>query len=313
MKALIIGVAGFVGKYLVNELVSEGWDVSATRLPSEETNLDIPIYELDILEACAISDLLTQVKPACVFHLAAQSSVAVSWRQPALTVEVNIKGVVNLLEAVRGLESPPRVLLIGSGEEYGYILPDELPIHEDTQLRPGNIYACTKAAQGMMGQIYARAYGLEVIIVRAFNHIGPGQTDTFVVSSFCKQAAMIEAGLCENVMKVGNLDAERDFTDVRDIVRAYRLLADKGESGVIYNVGSGKAIAISSILDTILKLADAEIKVEQDEARMRPSDVPVIEADISRLVACTGWKPKIAIEATLGDVLDEWRELVARK
>jgi GDP-4-dehydro-6-deoxy-D-mannose reductase len=306
-KALIVGVAGFVGKYLADELNSAGWDVSGTRLPSESTCLDIPIHELDILDYEAIKDILAKIRPDCIFHLAAQSSVAISWKRPAQTVDVNIKGVVNLLEAVRGMSVPPKILLIGSGEEYGYILPEELPIHEDTQLQPGNIYACTKIAQGMMGQIYAMAYGLEVIIVRAFNHIGPGQTDAFVVPAFCKQVAAIEAEGEAGVIQVGNLEAKRDFTDVRDIVRAYRLLIEKGESGMVYNVGSGNSISIGEILDMVIGLSKAKITVKQDPARMRPSDTPIIEADISRLVKCTGWNPEIAIETTLTDVLDGWR------
>jgi len=280
-------------------------------LPAETIDLNTPVYELDILNAGAISELFERLTPDCVFHLAAQSVVSISWKQPALTVDVNIKGALNLLESVREMKKPPRVLLIGSGDEYGYILPEELPLKEDTQLRPGNIYAATKAAQGMLGQIYARAYGLEIVIVRAFNHIGPGQADTFVVPSFCKQVAMVEADGDTGNIQVGNLEAKRDFTDVRDIVAAYRLLAEKGESGTIYNIGSGKSHAIYKILDMILKQSTATITIEQDQSRMRPSDTPVIEADISKLVECTGWKPEIPLEQTLADILGEWRMRVA--
>jgi len=308
MKALIIGVTGFVGKYLADELICAGWEVSGTRLPTETTDLDIPVSGLDILDAAAVRNLLKKTNPDCIFHLAAQSSVAISWKQPSLTVDVNIKGAVNLLEAVRDIESPTRVLLIGSGEEYGYILPEELPVNEDTSLRPGNIYASTKIAQGMLGQIYARAYGLEIVIIRAFNHIGPGQTDTFVVPGFCKQVAEIEAASDRGIIKVGNLEAKRDFTDVRDIVKAYRLLADKGESGEVYNVGSGTSVAIADILELIIKLSNAKITVEKDPQRMRPSDTPEIIADVSKLVGCTGWNPEIALEETLNDVLEEWRK-----
>ena len=312
MKALIIGAAGFVGKFLISHLLEEGWDVSATRLPSETLDADVPIYELDILAPPDIDAILEKVGPDCIFHLAAQSSVEASWKQPALTADINIKGAVNLLEAVRKMQKPPRVLLIGSGEEYGYILPEELPIREDTPLRPGNVYAATKIAQGMLGQIYARAYGLEIVIVRAFNHAGPGQTDTFVLPEFCKQAAMIEAGLSPPVIKVGNLEVKRDFTDVRDIVRAYRLLAEKGESGSVYNVGSGKAVSIGELLEKILALSNTEIAIEQNPLRMRLSDTPVIEADISRIYEQTGWKPEIPMESTLADILDEWRERAKR-
>jgi len=313
MRALIIGVAGFVGRYLADELTGAGWDVSGTRLPTEPANLEIPVHGLDILDTTAVKSLLIRTDPDCVFHLAAQSSVAVSWKQPALTVDVNIKGAVNVLEAVRDMDKPPRVMLIGSGDEYGHILAEELPLVEDTALRPGNVYACTKIAQGMLGQIYTRAYGLEIIIVRAFNHLGVGQTDTFVVPGFCKQVAEIEAKGGSGTIRVGNLEAKRDFTDVRDIVKAYRLLAEKGVSGEIYNIGSGTSVAIADILETIIKQSNAKITVEQDPQRMRPSDTPDVRADISKLVKCTGWKPEIALEETIKNVLDEWRDRSKRK
>jgi len=307
MKALIIAAAGFVGRHLVNELLGSKWDVSGTRLPTETADLDIPVYGLDILDIKAVKNLIKKVNPDCIIHLAAQSSVAISWKQPALTVDVNVKGVINLLEAVRDAEKPPRLLLIGSGEEYGFVSPEDIPVSEETTLKPGNIYAGTKIAQGIFGQIYAEAYGLEVIIIRAFNHIGPGQTDAFVIPAFCKQVAEIEVKGKKGVIRVGNLEAKRDFTDVRDIVRAYRLLAEKGKSGEIYNIGSGVSVSIADVLDKIIGLSKADITIEQDPARLRPSDVPDIRADISKLTACTGWKPEITLDVTLKDVLEEWR------
>jgi len=182
-----------------------------------------------------------------------------------------------------------------------------LPVNEDTALRPGNIYAGTKIAQGTLGQIYARSYGLDIIIIRAFNHIGPGQTDVFVVPGFCKQVADIEKQGDKGVIRVGNLEAKRDFTDVRDIVRAYRVLADNGESGEIYNIGSGVSVSIAEILAMILKQSNATITVEQDPERMRPSDTPDVRADISKITTCTGWKPEIVLEKTIEDVLSEFR------
>jgi len=307
MKALVIGAAGFVGRHLISRLKSSGLEVSATRLPHEEVKDDVPNYELDILNQASISSLLDKIQPDYLFHLAAQSSVALSWEKPALTVDVNIKGAVNLLEALRGMHNPPRVLLVGSGEEYGYILPEELPVKEDTLMRPGNIYACTKAAQDLLGQTYARAYKLEIIMVRAFNHTGPGQIDTFAAAHFCKQIAEIEAGCRPPVIKTGNLSSRRDFTDVRDIVKAYVLLIQKGKAGISYNVGSGKAVAMREILDMALSLSKTKITVEQDQALMRVSDTPVIQADISRLTSETGWKPEIPLRDTIADMLDEWR------
>jgi GDP-4-dehydro-6-deoxy-D-mannose reductase len=310
VKALVTGAAGFVGGHLIARLRSLRWDVSATRLAREHINAPGSVYELDILDQAATAGLLEQLRPDYVFHLAAQSSVALSWEQPALTVDVNVKGTVHLLEALRHITPPPRVLLIGSGEEYGYVLPEELPVREDTPLRPGSIYAGTKAAQSLLGQIYARAYGLEIITARAFNHIGPGQLDTFAVANFCRQVAEIEAGLHPPVIQAGNLSARRDFTDVRDIVKAYSLLIQKGRPGEVYNVGSGRAVPLREVLDLILSLSPVKISVAQDAARLRPADTPVIEADTARLASLTGWAPEISLRDSLADSLEYWRKRI---
>jgi len=296
MKAFIIGGAGFVGKYLLNHLRNDReWEVGVSDL------------ELDILNREAIEKLLQSVKPDYIFHLAAQSSVALSWQNPALTIDVNIKGAANVLEAVRALDYKPRVLLIGSGEEYGRVPEDEIPISENTRVKPENIYAVTKACQNMLGTLYAEAYDMDVMMVRAFNHIGPGQSPQFVVSDFCKQVAEIEAGRREPVMRVGNLSAKRDFTDVRDVVRAYGLLIEKGQKGETYNIGRGKAYEISEILEEILALSKMKITVETDKQKFRPVDVPIIEADIAKVSACTGWKPEIELKNTLAETLEYWR------
>lgn len=310
MKSLIIGAAGFVGAYLMKHLKDDlKQEVFVTKMPQEQIDADgVTVYNLNILEKDAIAALLKEVQPDYIFHLAAQSSVSVSWKNPQLTIDVNVKGGVNLLEALRELEYKPRVLLIGSGEEYGHILPDETPIQEDNTLRPGNIYAATKACQNMLGKIYADAYGLQVMMVRAFNHIGPNQTPLFVVADFCKQVAQIEAGKQEAVIKVGNLAAKRDFTDVRDVVRAYGMLMEKGEAGETYNIGSGHAIAIDEILKMIVAKSKADIKVEIDPAKLRPVDVPVIEADSAKLREITGWKPQISLEQTIEETLNYWRD-----
>lgn len=310
MKSLVIGGAGFVGAYLIRHLVQElGHETAVTKMPHESiTTAGVTVYDLDILSKEAVTAVLKEVRPDYVFHLAAQSSVSISWKNPALTVDVNIKGAVNLLEALRGLDWPVRVLLIGSGEEYGYSKPEEIPIQEDNQIRPGNIYAAAKACQNMLGKIYADAYGLEVVMVRAFNHIGPNQAPLYVTADFCRQAAEIEAGLREAVIRVGNLKVRRDFTDVRDVVRAYAMLIEKGMPGETYNVGSGHAVKIADILDMVLAKASAAIKIEVDQGKLRPADVPVIEADISKLQTVTGWKPQIGLEQTIQDTLDFWRK-----
>lgn len=308
MKALIIGGAGFVGGYLISELKSSGYDVHATCLPNEKINGDCTVHTLDILKKDDITALLDETAPDVVFHLAAQSSVSVSWKRPQLTAEINVIGSINVLEALREAQKKDiRMILIGSGEEYGFIREGACPLSEDEPLRPGNIYAATKACQGMLGSIYARAYKMDIVIVRAFNHSGPAQADIFVISDFCHQIADIEAGRKEAVMSVGNLSAMRDFTDVRDVVRAYRLLAEKGSSGKIYNVGRGKAVTIQFILDTALGLAKVPIEVKRDPARMRASDIPLIEPDVSAIYGDTGWKAEITVEQTIKDTLDHWR------
>ena len=308
-KALVIGAAGFVGKYLIRHLHDEcHMEVVATKLPHENlTELPATVYNLDILSKDDIIELLFEVRPDYIFHLAAQSSVSVAWNNPQLTIDINIKGGVNVLDAVRELYYKPRILMIGSGEEYGHIRPGETPIIEDNRLNPGNIYAATKACQNMIGSIYSKAYDMEVVMVRAFNHIGPGQAPIFVVSDFCKQVAEIEKGLREPVMYVGNLSARRDFTDVRDVVRSYALLVQHGRKGETYNVGSGKAVEIRTILDMIISLATKEIQVETDPAKIRPVDVPIIEADITKLQQTTGWQPDIPLAQTIEEVLNYWR------
>lgn len=309
MKALIIGASGFVGSYLIRELRSSDWEVFATCLPDENISEKCSVYPLDIMQKDSILPLINEISPDVIFHLAAQSSVSVSWKKPQLTAEVNIVGTINVLEAAKAAENKNiRILLIGSGEEYGFIRPDACPLSENEPLNPGNIYAATKACQGMIGEIYARAYKMDIIMVRAFNHSGPEQLPIFVIADFCKQIAEIEKGLREPVMYVGNLSAKRDFTDVRDVVRAYRLLSEKGISGEVYNIGRGKAVEVQYILDTALSLAKTAIEVRQDPNKMRASDIPVIEPDISKIHSITDWSADISIEQTINDTLDYWRE-----
>ena len=308
-KALIIGAAGFVGNYLIDHIQKNCiWSIVVTKMPQEKIEkTGIEIRDLNILEPERIKELLEDVRPDYIFHLAAQSSVGLSWKNPGLTVDVNIKGSLNVLDAIRDLDYQPRVLLIGSGEEYGYVKPGEVPIPEDNVLRPGNVYAATKACQNMLGKIYSQAYGMDVMMVRAFNHVGPSQAPLFVVADFCKQAAEIEKGLREPVIHVGNLSARRDSSDVRDVVRAYTLLMEHGAAGETYNVGSGQAIPLRGLLHMILAQAKVPIEVQVDQARLRPVDVPVIEADVSKLEACTGWKREIPLEQTIGETLEYWR------
>lgn len=310
MKAMIIGAAGFVGPYLADAIKRIlKCDVVCTKLAHEKLSIpDVEVRDLDIMDQDAIYNLLTEEHPYYIFHLAAQSSVAYSWKNPSLTIDVNIKGALNVMDAIRRLDYSPRVLIVGSGEEYGHVNPDEVPIKETNLLRPGNIYAATKAAQNMMATIYAEAYGLQLVMTRSFNHIGPRQTSTFVVGDFTSQVVKIEKGLQENTIKVGNLAAKRDFTDVRDVVEGYCALVQSGKSGETYNVGTGHALKIRSILDKIIEISGLDIKVEVDPDKLRPVDVPIIEPDITKITNATGWKPSIPLEQTLKDMLQYWRE-----
>lgn len=312
-KVLIIGGAGFVGGYLAEYLQDEcGYQVRATKMKQEEIpGANYEVVDMDLLVKGEVEKVIRDYEPDFIFHLAAQSSVAVSWSNPQLTVDVNIKGSLQLLDVLKEMEYKGRVLLIGSGEEYGRIQPDEVPIVEDTVLRPGNIYAATKCCQNMIAGIYAKAYGLNLVMVRAFNHVGPRQTTQFVVSDFCKQVVEAEKGLRDPVIHVGNLKAKRDFTDVRDVVAAYECLIRQGRSGETYNVGSGIAYSIEEILDRIIGLSGQEIRVEVEKERLRPIDVPVIVADISKIEEQTDWKRKIPMEQTLQDTLDYWRASMA--
>lgn len=308
MKALIIGAGGFVGGYLIRELSSAGWDVHASCLPTETIRGNCTVHHLDIMEKDSITALLNNIMPDIIYHLAAQSSVSVSWKKPQLTAEINVIGTINVLEALREAEKKDiRTILIGSGEEYGFIRQGACPLSETESLNPGNIYAATKACQGMLGEIYARAYKMDIVMVRAFNHSGPEQSEIFVISDFCKQVAEIEKGMREPVICVGNLEAMRDFTDVRDVVKAYRLLGEKGKSGQAYNVGRGRAVKIQYILDTVLSFAEKPIEVKHDPKRMRASDIPLIEPDVAKIYADTGWKAEISMEQTIRDTLDNWR------
>ncbi len=289
MRALVIGGCGFVGRYLTRYLKQCGYETIVTKMHAQQTADEADIVcELDILEKAAVERLLEKTNPDVLFHLAAQSSVAASWNDPGQTIDVNIKGSANVLEAVRRQRKKIRVVLTGSSEEYGKTAPEEMPVSEAQQMRPANVYAATKACQNMIGSIYAQAYGMDIVMVRAFNHIGPGQSAAFVIADFCRQAAQIKAGR---------------QAAVRDIVRAYVLLAERGQSGETYNVGSGHAKSIAEVLQIIIEQAAVAIRIETDKGRMRPLDVPVVEADIRKLQSITGWQPQIPLEQTIREML----------
>lgn len=307
MKALIIGAAGFVGEYLVHALQNVGYEVFATKLKHETLNFSsVSVLDLDIADFLQTKEVLTTVLPDVVFHLAAQSSVKLSWERPQLTANINIVGAINVLEAVRATSKNIRVLLIGSSEEYGAIDYTQA-VREDFIPVPKNIYALTKHAQEQLAEIYNKAYSLDVVMTRSFNHIGPKQAHQFVVADFCHQVALIEKGLQDPIIRVGNLSAYRDFTDVRDVVAAYITLVEKGISGEVYNVGSGIPVQIKTILETILSFANRKIDIVVDQNKFRPIDIPYIYADVSKLKKL-GWEPKCSIKESIREILSYERE-----
>jgi GDP-4-dehydro-6-deoxy-D-mannose reductase len=259
-----------------------------------------------------VSELLDRVQPDALMHLAAWSDVGGSWQQPWTTYELNIQCQLNLLESIRRNRPETRTLIVTSNEVYGLVHAEDLPIDEETPFRPHSPYGVSKVTQDIMGLQYWNSHRLPIVRMRSFNHIGPGQSDDFAASAFARQIAEIEAGLREPVIRVGNLRAKRDFTDVRDVVRAYWLTLCRGMPGMAYNVGSGECHTIQSILDQLLALSPMEIGVEVDPARLRPSDVPESICDNRRLVAATGWQPQIDLTTSLEDLLDDWRSQVRR-
>lgn len=314
MRVLITGITGFVGSHLAEYCLARGdIDVFGTvRWRSRMENVedvagDIELIDCDLRDAVAVKHCLEEVKPDYLFHLAAQSFVPTSWKAPSETMVTNIVGEVNIFEAARELGLKARIQIAGSSEEYGMVFEDEVPIKETNPLRPLSPYGVSKVGQDLLGYQYHKSYDLDIVRTRAFNHTGPRRGDVFVTSNFCKQVAMIEKGKKEPVLEVGNLDARRDFTDVRDIVAGYWMALEKGEPGDVYNLGSGRDMTIRELLDMIMGLTEADIEVRQDPARMRPSDVMILLADISKFRELTGWEPKIPFDQTLRDLLDYWR------
>jgi len=315
LRALITGIGGFVGshlaKYLLEHKELEIWGLDLVEGRAAQLRPRVTLHVGDmLLNLPALQDLFTAAKPDYVFHLAAQAFVPASWADPWSTLENNIRGQLNVLLAAIAMDTPPRVLVIGSADEYGIVAPEELPIRETNPLRPNSPYAVSKVTQDMLGYQYYASHKLPVVRVRPFNHIGPSQSPAFVTADFAKQIAEAEAGLREPVMRVGNLEARRDFSDVRDIVRGYYLAITEGEPGQVYNLGAERSYSIREVLDILLALSEVPITVEPDPARLRPSDVPEIVADCTRFRSRTGWRAEIPLERSLKDILDYWRKSI---
>ncbi|MRN54364.1 GDP-mannose 4,6-dehydratase [Paenibacillus monticola] len=316
MKALITGATGFVGQYLASYLINNGYEVwGTTRINSREIN-DIQAMEIvsvDFDDIAGTIEVLDKIQPDQIFHLAGQSSVRDSWTNKMETFQSNVNLTIQLLEAVMQsvVKEKVSILTIGSSEEYGGFDTSGTPISEETLLKPTSPYGISKATVGMLVRHYFTAYNLKIIHARPFNHIGPGQRLGFVVADFSNQIVEIERGHQENIISVGNLSAKRDFTDVRDIVRAYHLLLNQKENfawGESVNVCSGIATSIQNILDSLLSLSHSSIDVVVDSEKLRPVDIPLFTGDNSKLKSLTGWHPAIGLTQTLNDVLKILRD-----
>lgn len=313
-RVLVTGVTGFVGSHLVDYMLTRNdCQIFGThRWRSRTENIEhfadrISLLECDLRDAASTLRTLEQVRPDWIFHLAAQSFVPTSWIAPTESLTTNVLGQVNLFEAMRRLELPCRIQLACSSEEYGMVHPDEVPIRETNPLRPLSPYAVSKVAQDLLGYQYWMSWKLDCVRTRGFNHEGPRRGPVFVASDFAKQIADIEKGRKPPVLRVGNLEAKRDFTDVRDMVRAYWLALEKCAPGEAYNICSGHAWTIQQVLDELLSKTSTRIEVREDPARLRPSDVPILLGDNSKFVQATGWQPTIPFEQTLADMLEYWR------
>lgn len=315
MRALITGINGFVGGHLADYVLATGdwevWGVGRQRALKRRELCDRVTYiSADLEQPAAAEKVLAHSQPAYIFHLAGQAFVPQSFEDPERTLSTNMFAALHLFKGLLALKLDATVLVAGSNEEYGRVRPQDIPINEDTPLQPVSPYAVSKIAQDYLALQYHLSHGLKTIRVRPFNHIGPGQDERFAVASFAQQIARIEVGAQEPILRVGNLTAQRDFTDVRDMVRAYALAVLRGTPGAVYNIGSGRAVSMRDILDMLLRTSEHHITVQSDPARMRPADVPLVVCDNRRFQEATGWQPHISLEQTIHDLLAYYRQRV---
>lgn len=314
MRALITGGSGFVGRHLAAHLRAEtDWEIVALGARRAPVLPGVTGAACDLSDRAAVDAVLRRYPPDIVFHLAARTSVPEAFAEPGATLINNAIAQINLFESIHALGLDPVILVAGSSEVYGPAPPEAMPLDERQPFLPANPYAVSKVVQDMLAVQYGLSHQMRIVRVRPFNHIGPGQSERFVVASFARQIAAAEQGLIEPVVRVGNLDAQRDFLDVRDVVRAYRLVARPELAGEVFNVASGVPRSIRQVLDRLLALARRPIEVRPDPARLRPSDAPVVYGSSAKLQQSTGWEPEIPFEQSLIDTLEDWRERVARE
>lgn len=321
MKVLITGITGMAGSHLAEYLLDQGncelhgtvrWRSNKDNITAFEKRLHL--HECELRDPYSVMGLLKEIRPQRIYHLASQSNVAASWNSPRETLVNNTTAQLNIFEAIRQLDlADTRIHVAGSSEEYGLVYEHELPVKEINPLRPLSPYGVSKVTQDTLAYQYHKSYGLHVVRTRAFNHTGPRRGDVFVTSSFARQIVEIEMGKREPVIRVGNLKAKRDFTDIRDVVKAYVIALERCEAGSVYNIGSGVAFSIKQVLDLLLGMTKLIIQVKENPAQIRPSDVPVMVSDSSRFMQETGWRPQIPFKQSLLNLLQYWREKLGRQ
>ena len=304
MRALITGSAGFIGSHLRAELENNGYEVVCCDLKASEDTVS-----MDITDPERVKTVLQEHRPDLIINMAGQANVGLSWKKPALTVQLNTIGLINILEAVRAVNPGIRVLAVGSSDEYGSLEERGANVTEDIPVRPITPYAISKQAQEQFAQLYVRAYGMDICMIRLFNLGGPNQGLGYMISDFASGIAAVEAGKKE-YLSVGNLTSARDFTHVKDACRAVRLIAEKGHTGEVYNISSGTTHTAQEVLDLLVGMANVPVEVRQDPSRMRPSDTPVVCGNHDKLTAHTGWEPAFSLEVILADSLAYFRERI---
>lgn len=307
MRVLIFGIRGFVGGYLAQEFLDYGYEVYGSDIQANDSlPKEISFYRAELLKEDSVREVIRKTAPDMIINLAAVSSVGASWKNPQTTMSVNVIGALNIMEAAKNFENSPKVMFIGSSEEYKVT---DQPINESMQLEANNPYGISKMAQEKLVEIYRRQYHMQIYYVRPFNHTGIGQKDSFVLPNFCRQAAEIEKSGKAGMIRVGNLSAERDFSDVRDIVRAYRVILESGNCEKVYNVGSGKAYSLKTLLEYIISLSTQEIAIEIDSERFRPVDTPRVCCDYSSIEKDLGWRPQYSIFDTLKEMFEYYKTI----
>lgn len=311
VKYLITGANGFCGRHLADVLVGRSNSVYgiSRSIPDDlvAKHPAVTYEQCNLIDHTSVYNMLKKIEPDCIFHLAAESSVASSWRSPVNIMNNNVLSQINIFEAVRELELSTRIIVACSSEEYGLINKSDLPVNEKCCFNPLSTYAVSKVSQDMLAYQYYKSYDMDIIRVRSFNLTGPGRPPTYALSSFAYQIAKIEKKMSKNIISAGNLDVKRDYTDVRDAVNGYYELALKAKSGTVYNLCSGKAYNLRELLNVLISFSTTNVNVEKDISKFRPSDLSIMFGDNTKIKTEIGWIPKIDIQTTLSDLLEYWR------